>query len=519
MKYHQMSEEARSPLLQQIRKNGQSIFPIGIIFVSVFIVAAIFNFYATNNHAVEQGKESIEKLEQYIAVTALDLLQLKKQVSTSCERQDALKLREHAFYSSMLKEIGLYSDGIVVCTSNEGKNHIPLSSSTIKRLNNSANNITISLTKSKSKLQTFFIYAYDENNSGINALLSPAQFLDLVSPTLAGQKLGYQITVLSQTIQSTHGSIDSALNLFSFSSHLYPLAITLHLNHSAYLYYFVQHLWQTLLIAALLSLIYLAINNYRLTKESLEYSLLQAVQDDELELHLQPIVDIVEKRIAGSEALIRWRHPIQGIIPPDMFIPLAERMGIIDQITKVMIKSVTTFIYSHPSHLNGQYISLNISRQLVIDPNFIDYLIEFSKRYTNIVPTLLLEITENNDYTNQELEHATASLRVLSDLGFKIAVDDFGTGYSGLNFLRQHPFNALKIDKVFVNGLRSEATITPVLESMIHLGEELNMKVIAEGVETQAQIEKLRQLGVRYIQGYYFSPPMKPNDFIKFGLA
>ena len=269
----------------------------------------------------------------------------------------------------------------------------------------------------------------------------------------------------------------------------------------------------------MLSLAYLAILSYRVTRQSLEYSLQQALQDDDLELYLQPIVDIVEKRIAGSEALIRWHHPTQGIIPPDMFIPLAERMGIIDQITKRILKAVKTLILAHPTRLEGQYISLNISRQLIIDPSFIDYLIEFSKRNQAIIPTLLLEITENNEYTNRELEQAAASLKVLSELGFKFAVDDFGTGYSGLNFIRQHPFNALKIDKVFVNGLRTESTITPVLTSMISLGEELNMKVIAEGVETKEQIEKLRQLGVRYIQGYYFSAPMRPKEFIRFGLA
>ncbi|WP_295895355.1 EAL domain-containing protein [uncultured Vibrio sp.] len=519
MKYPEYRHEPRPSILQRVQHNIRALIPIGMIFITVFLVAAIVNFYTTNNHAITQGKQAIAKLEHYIGSTAKNLLMLQKQVSPVCERQDVLKLREHAFYSTMLKEVGLYKDGIVFCTSNEGKNNIQLFPSTMERLKNSPNNVTISLKKSKSQLQTFFIYAYDENDSGVNALLSPDQFLGLVAPDLSEQELGYQITVLSQTIQSQHGSIESALELFSFSSHLYPLSITLHLNHYAYLYYFVEHLWQTLLIASLLSLAYLAILSYRVTRQSLEYSLQQALQDDDLELYLQPIVDIVDKRIAGSEALIRWNHPIQGIIPPDMFIPLAERMGIIDQITKRILKAVKTLILANPTKLKGQYISLNISRQLIIDPNFIDYLIEFSKRNSEIIPTLLLEITENNEYTNRELEQAAASLKVLSQLGFKFAVDDFGTGYSGLNFIRQHPFNALKIDKVFVNGLRTESTITPVLTSMISLGEELNMKVIAEGVETKDQIEKLRQLGVRYIQGYYFSAPMKPKEFIRFGLA
>ncbi|MCK6263990.1 EAL domain-containing protein [Vibrio sp. ZSDE26] len=502
-------------------------------------MAGILNFYATKHHAIAQGKEAIGTLEQYIGRTAQNLRYLNTQVSTQCNRQDVLKLREHTFQSTMIKEVGLYQDGNVFCTSNEGKSNISLYSSTIERLNSSDNNITISLKKSKSELQTFFIYAhnkkeshktseiidrtevahYHNKNSGINALLSPTQFLELVSPMLSEQKYGYQITVLSQTIQSKQSPIDSALNLFSFSSYLYPLSITLHLSHSAYLYYFIQHLWQILLTASALSVIYLIAHNYRLTRESLEYSLQQAIQNKNLELYLQPIVDIMDERVAGSEALIRWHHPLQGIIQPDVFIPLAERMGIIDQITKVIIKSVTKFIYRHPDHLEGQYISINISRQLVIDSDFIKYLIDFSKRHPHIVPTLLLEITENSDYTTKELEHATTSLKLLSELGFKIAVDDFGTGYSGLNFIHQHPFNVLKIDKVFINGLRSDTTITPVLESMIHLGEELNMKVIAEGVETHEQLTKLNRLGIRYIQGYYFSKPMKLNDFIKYNVT
>ncbi|OEE30860.1 diguanylate cyclase [Vibrio genomosp. F10 str. ZF-129] len=520
MKYNKQTEASPSSLLHLARKNIRATIPIGIIFVSVFTVSAIVNFYTTNNHAKTQGKQSIHLLEQYIGETAKNLMSLKNQVSSACERDDVLAIRGHVFHSTMLKEIGLYKDGVVFCTSNEGAANIRLSSSILQRLEDSSNNITISLTISKSRLQTFFIFAHDENDSGAgaNALLAPNQFLGLVSPDLSEQEFGYTITVLSQTIQSGEGSVDSAVRLFSFSSHLYPLSITLHLNHASYLYHFGQHFWQTLLIAAMLSLVYLAIRNYRITRQSLEYSLLQAIDDGDLKLYLQPIVDIVEKRIAGSEALIRWHHRSQGIIPPDMFIPLAERMGVIDQITKLIIKSVTSFIYTHQKELKGQYISLNISRQLIIDSDFIDYLIEYSKRHPDIVPILLLEITENNDYTNRELDHATFSLSILSDLGFKVAVDDFGTGYSGLNFIRQHPFNALKIDKVFVNGLRSETAITPVLISMINLGDELNMKVIAEGVETREQIEQLSELGIRYIQGYYFSAPMKPKEFIKFKL-
>ncbi|MCW8332364.1 EAL domain-containing protein [Vibrio paucivorans] len=500
-----------------VRHNINSALPIALILFGVFLVSTVLNFYSANRYAQQQGKLAIAELENFITNTASDLLQLSEQVSDRCDRTDVLALRKYVFYSPILKETGIYKDGRVFCTSNEGVSDIPLFSSILQRISESPNHITISLTRSKSRLQTFFVFASNDKKSGVNALLPPEQFLRIVAPTFEKYEYGYQISVLNQTIQSEHGSIESAHKLFSFSSHLYPLSVTLHLNADSYQYHYQQQLWKTLLMAALLSVGYLFFSNYLISRNSIEHSLKSALHHKEFELYLQPIVDIHKQRIAGSEALIRWVHPEQGNIPPDIFIPLAERIGVIDEVTKKMLKAVTAFLYQNRKSLDGQYISLNISRQLVINDQFMHYIQRYAKRHPTITPLLLLEITENNDYSSSEMDKAIEAMKTLNQLGFRIAVDDFGTGYSGLNFIRQHNFDVLKIDKVFIKSLHSDSSITPVLMSMIGLGEELNMKVIAEGVETQAQIDQLRKLGVRYIQGFYYSAPLPPREFINFG--
>lgn len=128
----------------------------------------------------------------------------------------------------------------------------------------------------------------------------------------------------------------------------------------------------------------------------------------------------------------------------------------------------------------------------------------------------MLELTENVDLTPEQLDIAIGNLKHFQQLGFEIAIDDFGTGYSGLNLVRQMKFDVVKIDQVFTKSLHTDSNIKPVLKSMIQLAADLGMKVIAEGVENESQIEQLEQLGVKYIQGFYYAKPIKPDDLARF---
>ncbi|MBF4257814.1 cyclic diguanylate phosphodiesterase [Vibrio anguillarum] len=494
--------------------------PILGIFFFVFTLAIIKNFYDTNRLATRFGEQAITQLEHHINQTSDELNQLSKNISKHCQREDIIALRSYVFRSKMVKEVGMYNaHGTIFCTSNEGHTTIHLYKHILDRLKQSPTNTTISLTKSRSKEQTFFVYASQPDMSGLNALMPPEQFMNLVAPKLAKWHYGYQVNVLSQSIRSDQEEIDSAHTSFLFKSEHYPLSIQIYLNNGSYAYHFLDNLWLVLLTASIISLIYLAYHNYYLSRNTLEVSLREAISSHQLELYLQPIVDITENRIVGSEALLRWNEPSQGYISPTIFIPLSERIGVIHQITYRVLKLVTECVEQHKHALHDQYISINISRLLIIDNYFMDYMKRYATKHPAIVPRLLLEITEDNHFNVDELKLAMENLQRLKQLGFKIAIDDFGTGYSGLNFIHQHDFHTLKIDQVFIKSLHQNSAITSVLVSMIKLAKQLNMRLIAEGVENQDQVRELELLGVRYIQGFYYSEPMSVDAFFQFTLS
>ncbi len=491
------------------------IIPIAGIFIAVFLVTAATNHYQLREHVIAEGKKSIAKLEQYIDSVADGLQLLHDSVGKSCTFEDRLKLKEHVFNSHMIKEIGLYKNGTVYCT-NEGPANIHLFNSTLQRIAASPKHITVSLSHSQSRLSTFFIYASDGEESGINALLHPNQFLELISPAFDRRNYGYQIQVLHKVIQSHQEQQLRNNHLFEFSSDLYPFSLTIFLTPATYKTHYLSHLGETILLALVLSLIYFIVRYQALAKLSVEYSLLHAIKQEQLELYLQPIVDIHSRTLVGSEALIRWNHPAQGQISPEQFIPLAEKLGAIDQITKYAFKEVTRFLKQNPDYVSQSYISINISRYQILKPEFVSFINSYAKRYPQYTRRIVLELTENVDLTPEQLDIAIGNLKHFQQLGFEIAIDDFGTGYSGLNLVRQMKFDVVKIDQVFTKSLHTDSNIKPVLKSMIQLAADLGMKVIAEGVENESQIEQLEQLGVKYIQGFYYAKPIKPDDLARF---
>ncbi|RJX70966.1 EAL domain-containing protein [Vibrio sinensis] len=498
-----------------------NLVPVVIIFLLVFCLSALLNFYHTQIAVKKDGNASIAELENYIESIAYELHELSPYISYHCNDSDKLGLRSYVFNSDMLKEAGVYYQGVVTCTSNEGKANIPLYPPLLSRLANTSNKVTISLSQSKSGFTAFFIYASTGERSGLNALLPPSDFLETVIPKLQERRYGYSFKVLSEHIYSDNiyngnNRLKEPKSILYFSSQRYPLSLTLYINNESYLFYFVQHIWQTILIACVLSVFYLLIRYQMLAKRSIEFSLINAIKHDRIEMYLQPIVDITTERVVGSEALLRWNHPSQGQISPDIFIPLAEKLGVIGDVTKQTFSTLTQFLHANPTYTENHYISVNLSRNSIIDASFIRYLYDYADSHPDIVGSILLEVTENIDFSQVELDSALDNLKLLKQLGFQIAIDDFGTGYSGLNFIRLHSFHVMKIDRVFIKSLHSESTITPVLVSMIHLANELKMKVIAEGVETPQQIAQLRKLGVRYIQGFYYSHPIKPDAFLAY---
>lgn len=244
----------------------------------------------------------------------------------------------------------------------------------------------------------------------------------------------------------------------------------------------------------------------------LESGLRAALQNAELSLFYQPQLDAAGN-LMGAEALIRWHHPEQGWIPPLTFIPVAEETGLINQVGQWVLEAALR----DRKHWSEQripfsgHVSVNVSPWQFARPDFVANTLKAIERLRVPPSHITLEVTESALLT--DISDTIAKLSQLRRAGLTIALDDFGTGYSSLAYLRDLPLDILKIDKAFVDALETSAH-EPLVESMIAIGHNMGLQVIAEGVESQIQLERLKALGCKVFQGYLFSKPMAEADFV-----
>ena len=247
---------------------------------------------------------------------------------------------------------------------------------------------------------------------------------------------------------------------------------------------------------------------------TLEASLRQALFNNEFCLYYQPKVSLLTGEISGIEALIRWQHPTKGLLQPSSFIRLAEETGLIVQIDEWVLRTVFTLIKNEwPMNPNGKgLISINISPQHFKEKyNILSYIEDLIQAF-NVNPRLIeIEITEM--VLLDESQYNISVLNKLIDMGFSLSLDDFGTGFNSLSYLLRVPAHNIKIDKSFIDGLPDDKKSIAVVRSVITLCHSLDKKVIAEGVETLAQAQFLKNEGCDEIQGYYFSRPVPLEEF------
>ncbi len=240
----------------------------------------------------------------------------------------------------------------------------------------------------------------------------------------------------------------------------------------------------------------------------------QAIEGDQLELHYQPIIDVMTGRVVGAEALLRWFHPERGMVPPDTFIPIAEQNGLIVPIGAWVLDAAiaqTAAWNSQRVTRRALGVSVNLSAAQLGDPSLEQRVHAALSRHGFDPARLTLEITESTLMT--EAAETMVALERLRDLGVRIAIDDFGTGYSSLAYLKRLPARALKVDKAFIDGLGLQAEDTALVTGIVGLASALDFEIVAEGVETERQLKELRRLGCEYSQGYYHSRPLPAAEF------
>ncbi|CAM2900188.1 EAL domain-containing protein [Vibrio mytili] len=243
----------------------------------------------------------------------------------------------------------------------------------------------------------------------------------------------------------------------------------------------------------------------------LEIELQKALQKNALEVWYQPKVNARDFSINGAEALVRWKHPVEGYISPGSFIPVAERAGLIEHLGRVVMREVFSTVkrWKQQGILPGR-VAINLSPEQFGNPQLIDYM-EKLLRSTELDPSCItFELTESAVMSDSE--HTLQMVNAIKKLGFTLSIDDFGTGYSSLSYLARFPIDELKIDRAFITDIDILPKQVTVIENIINLGKSLDLTVVAEGVETHQQAALLSNLQCHSIQGFHFYRPQPKHE-------
>ena len=228
-----------------------------------------------------------------------------------------------------------------------------------------------------------------------------------------------------------------------------------------------------------------------------------ALEHDEFEIHYQPVIDVAARRSSAFEALLRWHHPTRGLIPPLDFIPVAEETNLIVQIGDWVLRHACAEAATWP---DGIKVAVNLSPVQFKQGDVIGSVRRALELSGLPAGRLELEITET--ILLEENDNALACLHQLRAMGIAIALDDFGTGYASLSYLNRFPFDKIKIDKSFVQHMDRNKEAMSILDAIVALGQSLEIRTTAEGVETAEQLDRLRLTGCTEVQGYLFSRPV-----------
>lgn len=248
------------------------------------------------------------------------------------------------------------------------------------------------------------------------------------------------------------------------------------------------------------------------TEFELLATFLQALTENQTFLVFQPKMDLKTMKPCSLEALIRWKHPVKGIIFPDSFIPLVEETQLIHTLTDWVFEKTLQEILEMQKRFITMPVSINISGKNINDPKFFGRIMNIIRKYAISPKMIELEVTETilmaNPLQSKEM------LTQFSDEGFSIAIDDFGKGYSSLAYLSQFPIDTIKIDKFFMKQIGSNNSIRQIVKSTIDLSKQLGYKVVAEGIEDKVSLDFIKEYHCDYAQGYFFSRPVESEEII-----
>ncbi|NAW88073.1 cyclic diguanylate phosphodiesterase [Photobacterium halotolerans] len=331
-----------------------------------------------------------------------------------------------------------------------------------------------------------------------------------------GQKIPLTITLNNQqrvTYATSYSETEDG-TLIALNSRDDEFTISSRISQTMYLDYMLSHLYISMSLCVIIAIV-ISINGYRQLKRprSLQEELRRAVKENEFLPYLQPIVNH-QGRVCGAEILMRWHHPNQGFIMPDLFIPLAEDTGLINVMTTQALTSVKSYLLQNHQYLpDGFHLAINISPCQCNDLLFYKDCLSFMSAFPEGKVKLVAELTEREFI--KDTGHAALLFEKLHNLGVQIALDDFGTGHSSLAYINQFNIDIIKIDKSFTHLIGSVDMPSHIVDNVVDLANRLNIDVVAEGVENATQETYLKQHNIQFFQGYLYDKPLPPAIFMQ----
>jgi sensor c-di-GMP phosphodiesterase-like protein len=504
-------------LLQVIRRRKRKLAMIALAAVVAGLLPPALTLAVTWQHANGDARQRLDRyallLEQRVddvfGAAETSLAELVTTVDADCPEASLERLRKVVYTSLYFREAGLLIDGRMVC-SNLRRYAPPVWVPNLDPPPWPADGIQIdapALTLEDEVSIRVLRSGGPRQAAGlaISLLLNPRELLEPVRAAIDANSIALRIERLDGRVLARAGSaavIEDADSLVrSHESRRYPLRIVVSGSRDELIGAWWENtaLFVALGLAISLPLFLLLVRLDR-RERSMDAALVDALENDELRVHYQPIHASDGLRVVGAEALLRWQHPQKGLIMPGVFVPLAELSGQIIPMTAWLMRQVRCDLEPLLEAYPGFYVALNLSPRHFSDPELPTLVHDvFGDRFAD--GRLVFEITERELLSSSD-NVASQVIDMLRAQGARIALDDFGTGYSSLRYLAQFHFDLLKIDKAFVDAIGTESVTAGLVEDMVTMARRLGLATVAEGVETDFQIERLRAAGVDYLQGW-----------------